>query len=69
MSDWEVDGIRSLVLEQEKEAMKDNIVIKRWDKKGLVETEQVEAFLREKMGVKVIWCRRRGGVIGGQIIE
>lgn len=59
-----MDRVQSLIRERKKKARK-NIVIKKWDKKGPVETEQVEAFLREKMGVnvKVVWCRQRGSVI------
>lgn len=49
----EVNMLKQMMLDKEKESRKNNIVIKGWDRKDQVGTDQVEQFLKDKLGVEV----------------
>lgn len=61
----EVEQVRHLVMDREREMRKANIVIKRWTREGQVGVEQVERWLKEKLNVevKVVRCWQSGRVV------
>lgn len=59
----EVEQVRYMVLDREREFRRNNIVIKGWDRKEQVNVKQVEQFLRDKVkvnaGVSRCWQKER----------
>lgn len=52
LSEREIDSVKRIVLEREKEARKDNIIIREWDGRSEIIRERVEEFIKEKLGVE-----------------
>lgn len=54
-----------MIAERDRDERKNNIIIKGMDREGEITRERMEEFRREKLNieVKVIRCRRSGGVL------
>lgn len=58
LSERELDSVRRMLSEREKEARKDNIIIRGWDIEGKndITRKRVEEFIKEKLGVETkVW--------------
>lgn len=54
-----------MIAERDRDERKNNIIIRSMDREGEITRERMEEFRREKLNieVKVIRCRRSGGVL------